>query len=327
MSKFIFILLAVISTTFASVNGPCTGRTGICIDSGKCSDVGGTTYSGKCPSDPNSVKCCDNIPCKADDGTSGKCVFSTQCSGNYVSGKCPGGNDFKCCLGSGGSSTEGLYFGPCTNGGGACINSDSVTCGTSFVSGRCPGGNNVKCCVAGSRPSWYINQGEHTESIATIGGKAKSLASSGCGIASLTMGISVLTGKNLDPTSLFREAYKNGYYTGDGISHAAINFVGGRHGVSVSWTDDVDKVYSALEGGKCVIFNVGYESKYHFTSGGHYIFLKGAKTENGIKKVYVFDPNGKNNYINVLFALKTQDGGIQVARRGFGGDFGIVSKA
>ena len=73
---------------------------------------------------------------------------------------------------------------------------------------------------------------------------------------------------------------------------------------------------------KVVIDNI-----YHFTSGGHYIFLKGAKTQNGIKKVYVFDPNGRNNYVNVLFALKSSDGGIQIARRGFGGDFGIVSKA
>ena len=55
--------------------------------------------------------------------------------------------------------------------------------------------------------------------------------------------------------------------------------------------------------------------------------MKGAKTQNGIKKVYVFDPNGRNNYINVLFALKSSDGGIQLATRGFGADFGIVSRS
>ena len=68
MPKFILILLAVVSTTFAATNGPCTGRSGICIDSGTCSTLGGTVYSGKCPSDPNSIKCCDNIPCRSDDG-------------------------------------------------------------------------------------------------------------------------------------------------------------------------------------------------------------------------------------------------------------------
>jgi hypothetical protein len=55
--------------------------------------------------------------------------------------------------------------------------------------------------------------------------------------------------------------------------------------------------------------------------------LKGAKAQNGIKKVYVFDPNGRNNYKNVLVALRRGDGGIQVAAKGTGSDFGIVSKA
>ena len=328
MIKFILILIAIISTAFAATNGKCSGRTGICIDSSKCSNYGGTTFSGKCPNDPNSIKCCDNIPCRSDDGKSGKCVFSDQCSGTSISGKCPGGNDFKCCLsGGGGGGGDGKkYYGPCSGGGGACIDT-SVACDTSFVSGRCPGGNGVKCCTAGSKPSWYINQGDYRETVCYIGGKAKSVATSGCGIASLTMGISVMTGNRLNPTDLFREAYKNGYYSGDGMGHDGISFVGRKHGVSVSWTGDIDKVYNALANGKGVIFHVGPESKYHFTSYGHYIFLKGAKEQNGIKKVYVFDPNGRNNYKNVLFALKSSDGGIQVAKRGTGADFGIVSKS
>ena len=138
MLKFILIILAVISTTFASVNGPCSGRSGICIDSGKCSSACGTSYSGKCPSDLGNIKCCDSIPCSAN-GKSGKCVFSNHCDGESVSGKCPGGSDFKCCLGktSGGGSqgggsdsgktSSGLYFGPCRSGGGACINTDSAS--------------------------------------------------------------------------------------------------------------------------------------------------------------------------------------------------------
>ena len=140
------------------------------------------------------------------------------------------------------------------------------------------------------------------------------------------MGIGSLLGKKLNPTDLFQEAYDHGYYKGKGVSPEAITFVGKNHGVSVSWTNDVDKVYSALQNGKGVIFHVGHESIYDFTGEGHYIYLKGAKTQNNIKKVYVFDPNGDNNYKNVLFALKSSDGGIQVARRGTSGDFGIVSK-
>ena len=78
--------------------------------------------------------------------------------------------------------------------------------------------------------------------------------------------------------------------------------------------------------GKGVIYHVGHEEVYRFTSQGHYIFLKGAKTQNGVKKVYVFDPNGSNNYINVLFALKRADDGIELAKKGTYGDFGIVEK-
>ena len=324
MQKFILILLAIISSTFASVNGPCSDRTGICIDSSKCSSVGGKSYSGKCPKDPNSIKCCDDISCKADDGRTGKCAFSSDCSGESVSGKCPGGNDFKCCLGG---SSDGYYYGPCNGGGGACINIDAVTCETGTVSGKCPGGNNVKCCKAGDRPSWYINQGDYRDTICVIDGEKKSVATSGCGVASLTMAIGSILGNKLNPSDLFREAYDHGYYNGNGISHSAINFLGKNHGVKVTWTDSIDNVYTALEEGKGVIFHVGSESKYHFTTGGHYIYLKGALTQNDIKKVYVFDPNGKNNYVNVLFALKKSDGGIQVAKKGTSADFGIVSKA
>ena len=324
MSKFILILLSVISAALASVGGKCSGRSGICIDSSKCSSYGGKTYSGKCPSDPNNIKCCDNIPCKGSDGRTGTCSFS--CSGDTVTGQCPGGTDFKCCIGGGGGGDDD-YYGPCRGGGGACINSDTVTCETSFVTGKCPGGNSVKCCVAGEKPSWYINQLDYTETICIIDGKKKSVATSGCGMASLTMGIGSVLGDKLNPTDLFREAYKQGYYHGDGFSHDAIKSIGKQHGVSVSWTSDIDKVYSALESGKGAIFHVGHESVYDFTGGGHYIYLKGAKTQNSIKKVYVFDPNGNNNYKNVLFALKSSDGGIQVAKKGTGADFGIVSKA
>jgi len=54
--------------------------------------------------------------------------------------------------------------------------------------------------------------------------------------------------------------------------------------------------------------------------------LHGAKTQNKIKKVYVFDPNGSNNYKNVLFAFKRSDGGIEVAQKGTGVDFGIITQ-
>ena len=323
-SKFILILLLTISTALSYVEGPCSGRDGICIDTGTCSNYGGTTYSEKCPTDPFNIKCCDDIPCSGN-GKTGKCVFSNQCSGDIIDGKCPGGSNFKCCLNGGSSS--GLYYGPCYYGGGACINVDSVFCDTSTVSGKCPGLSNIKCCQAGTRPSWYINQGDHPKTICVINGESNSVANAGCGIASLVMGIENTLGKRLVPEDLFKEGYDNGHYHGEGFGHEDLVFLGRRHGVQVSWTDSISSVYSALSAGKGVIFHVGPESKYHFTRQGHYIFLKGVKEQNGIQKVYVFDPNGSNNYINVLFALKKADGGIEIAKKGTGYDFGIISKA
>ena len=85
-------------------------------------------------------------------------------------------------------------------------------------------------------------------------------------------------------------------------------------------------IFNALKKGLGVIFHVGPESKYHFTKGGHYIFLYGAKIQDKVKKVYVFDPNGYNNNINVLFPLKRADGGIQVAQKQTGADFAILQK-
>ena len=327
-SKLILTLLVIIQIALASVNDKCSGRTGICLKTDTCSQYGGQTFSGKCPSDPNDVKCCDSISCSAD-GKSGQCVFESQCKGTAYSGKCPGGSDFKCCVGSISDDTpDTTYNGPCSGGGGACINTNKDECDTRTVSGKCSGPNNVKCCVSGNKPSWYVNQNEHTKILCKIPGTKpveKSVASSGCGIASLTMAISVLTKKNLAPEDLFLEAFKNGYYDGNGFSHEAINFVGKRHGVKINWTSDTSSVYNALSNGKAVIYNVGPESRYHFTTQGHYIFLYGCKKQNGVQKVYVIDPNGSNKYINVLFALKRGDNGIEVAKRG-GSDFGIVDK-
>ena len=325
--KLILTLLVSIPIVFAAVNGKCSGRDGICISSSSCSNFGGTTYSGKCPSDPNDIKCCDNIPCTAD-GRQGSCVFSSQCNGETFSGKCPGGNDFKCCVGSKKTSpsTDSSFNGPCSGGGGACINTDNTECSTHTVSGKCPGSNNVKCCVGRGKTSWYIDQRKYTTAITYIKGEPKSVSSSGCGMASLSMAISVATKNTISPETLFREGNDAGKYWGDGFSHEGITFVGKKHGVKVSWTSSVSNVYSALQKGKGVIFHVGPDSKYHFTRYGHYIFLYGAKEQNGVAKVYVFDPNGKNDYINVLFPLKSSDGGIEVAKRGSGSDFGIVER-
>ena len=58
-----------------------------------------------------------------------------------------------------------------------------------------------------------------------------------------------------------------------------------------------------------------------------FLFLYGTKKENGVDKVYVFDPNVCNKYINELFPLRKIQGDIEAAKRRQGADFGIVARA
>jgi len=370
--KLVLTLLATLPAAFAALNGKCTGRNGICISTGTCQNYGGTSISGKCPNDPNDVKCCDSITCEHN-GSYGTCMFTDQCDGEKISGLCPGGSDFKCCIKS--TKVEGVgercngvagncidvnnsscstqtvsgkcpgpanvkccldqtadpnVGKPCNGVSGTCIDVNTTNCGTRTVTGKCPGGNNILCCLneSGNRPAWYIDQTEHTEVICSIPGSSpvdKTVKSSGCGISCLSMAINILRGDNVTPETLFREGYDAGKYWGDGFSHDALIYLGENHNVSVNWTSNLDTVYSALQNGKPVIFHTGPDSTYHFTSGGHYILLYGSKTVNDVQKVYVFDPNGSNNHVNELMTLRSANGGIEVAKRGTGADFGIVS--
>jgi len=428
--KLFLAFLATVPSAFAALNGKCDGVSGICINTSTCQSYGGQSISGKCPSDPNDVKCCQTITCNSN-GRSGTCMFTDQCDGEKVSGLCPGGNDFKCCIKSqktegvgercngvagtcidvntttcptqtvtgkcpgpnnvrccpdsttpatdpnvgkpcngvagtcidvntstcpnqtltgkcpGGNnirccpdsttpSTDPNVGKPCNGVAGTCIDVNTSTCPNQTLTGKCPGGNNIRCCPDsnsnGNRPGWYINQNDHTEVICTIPGSSpenKTVKSSGCGISCLSMAINILRGVYVTPETLFREGYNAGQYWGDGFSHDALSYLGGNHGVNISWTGNLDTVYSALQQGKPVIFHTGFENTYHFTStkdGGHYILLYGSNTVNGIQKVYVFDPNGGNNHINELMTLRSANGGIEVAKRGRAdGDFGIVS--
>jgi len=109
-SKLIFSLLVAIPSALAAVNGACSnGKKGICISTTTCKNYKGTTSNNNCPKDPNDIKCCSNIPCKSG-GQSGTCMFTSECGSGYttVSGLCPGGSNFKCCIkGSGGGGDGG----------------------------------------------------------------------------------------------------------------------------------------------------------------------------------------------------------------------------
>ena len=138
----ILTLLVTVPYSFAEVNGKCSGRNGICIKTSSCINYGGSMYSGYCPSDPSNVKCCDNIPCTADDGRKGNCVFTDKCSGDKISGKCPGGSNFKCCV-----DADNYVGKSCKGVEGTCINVNNQGCSTKVVTGQCDGPSNIRCCL------------------------------------------------------------------------------------------------------------------------------------------------------------------------------------
>jgi len=97
--KLVLSLLVTVPSVFAELNGRCSNHDGICINTGICDSYNGSNVIGKCPNDPNDVKCCFSIPCSSN-GKLGNCMFKSQCAGETVTGLCPGGTDFICCLGN-----------------------------------------------------------------------------------------------------------------------------------------------------------------------------------------------------------------------------------
>jgi len=150
--KLVLSLLVAVPSTFAALNGACTNHEGICLNTSTCSSYGGKTVTGKCPNDPNNVKCCYNIPCKSG-GNTGSCMFKSKCSGTTVSGLCPGGSNFLCCIskpqqdvyltvGSGyNDATERALVKKCQSK----LISLNYNCGSSGADGYY--GNNTQQCV------------------------------------------------------------------------------------------------------------------------------------------------------------------------------------
>lgn len=135
-----------------------------------------------------------------------------------------------------------------------------------------------------------IYQFDYKKVVCTINGKGKSASTSGCGATSMCMVIHYLTG-NTEPTpySLFKWAYDNGYYHGDGLGHEAVSALGKLCGVEGKWIGkNGSKIVEALKSGHPVIAHMGPGI---FTRQGHYIVLKGV-TDDG--KILVNDPNSKS---------------------------------
>ncbi|MDD2980950.1 MAG: lysozyme family protein [Hespellia sp.] len=145
----------------------------------------------------------------------------------------------------------------------------------------------------------FYNQGDYSN-ISYGGG---SIASSGCGPTSFAMIASYLTGTQITPVDAVAWCGDSYYMPGVGtywsyFAAAASHFGCG----NVRQTSDPNEVLSALSSGHPVISS---QRAGLFTSGGHFIVLRGV-TANG--KVLVNDPNDSEskNYINREFDMMSE---------------------
>lgn len=123
-------------------------------------------------------------------------------------------------------------------------------------------------------------------------GTNKSVKTSGCGAASASMVVEYYTGNTSQtPDTLFTWACNNGWYTGNGLSYAAVKQLCANYGVTLTWVGTKAEIISALKAGHPIIALMGAGT---FTSGGHYIVLSGIKVVDGTTYIRVNDPNSSS---------------------------------
>lgn len=117
-------------------------------------------------------------------------------------------------------------------------------------------------------------------------GKKGTIGTSGCGPTALAIAVATFADAAITPAEVAAWAVFNGYRAeGMGSYHSLIPDGGAHYGLTVEGLGrDGKKVVEALESGKLVI---AIMSKGHFTSGGHFIVLRGT-TSGG--KILVADP-------------------------------------
>lgn len=113
-------------------------------------------------------------------------------------------------------------------------------------------------------------------------GRTGTIGQSGCGPTALSIVISSLSSNTVNPIELANWAFQNGYKCeGNGSYHSLIPAAAKHYNLKVEGAgiQEAQKIVDALEDGKLVI---AIMSKGHFTSGGHFIVLRGITDEGDI---------------------------------------------
>lgn len=112
----------------------------------------------------------------------------------------------------------------------------------------------------------------------------------GCGPTAMAMAVVSLTGADTDPARMANWAYQEGYCArGRGSYLSLIEGAGAAYGLAVTPMTDptTADLLRELATGKIAVALV---TKGHFTSGGHFILLRGATLDG---KVLIADPNSQ----------------------------------
>lgn len=112
----------------------------------------------------------------------------------------------------------------------------------------------------------------------------------GCGPTVMAMAVKSLTGTDTDPQKMASWCSQNGYWAaGSGSYHSIVQGVANAFGLECTSQGVVspEKLRTQLSGGRIA---VALMSAGHFTSGGHFILLRGVTLDGNI---LVADPNSR----------------------------------
>lgn len=140
-----------------------------------------------------------------------------------------------------------------------------------------------------------------------------------CGPTAMAIVVSSLTSETVDPPHMAQWAYENGYWCSkSGSYHTLIPGAAEEWGLSCEGctASEPQRIVDALAEGKLV---VALMSKGHFTSGGHFIVLRGVTSDG---KILVADPSSykrseKEWDLSIILSEASR-------RAGAGGPFWIV---
>ena len=196
-----------------------------------------------------------------------------------------------------GSSCGNKGCGGCSSRGGGC-GSSGGSCGSRGTNSGASGayGSNGEIFGYGGidtgtevTPSPYT-KGEfvnfYQKNYNQSYGYGTTIANAGCGPTSMAMVLTYLLGETHDPVEIANWSLKRGYHVkGEGTAWAFFKACADSYGVECQQMGiSKDAIINNLKAGKVIIMNVG---PGHFTSGGHYIVLRGI-TDDG--KIIVADP-------------------------------------